>query len=390
MTGARLVHVTTTDMSLDWLLRPQLEAFGRAGYDVIGVSAPGPHVASLEAAGIRHVAVPSLTRAMSPAQDLRALNDLRRVFRRLSPDIVHTHNPKPGVLGRVAARAAGVPHVVNTVHGLYALPEDRFAKRALVYGLERLATTCSDAELLQNEEDVDALRHAGVPHRKMTVLGNGVDLARFDPAAVDPGTRDRLRSAWGIGPDTTVIGVVGRLVWEKGYRTVFAAAERLRDRDCRFVIVGPDEPDKVGAVDAEARAAAEAAGVVFLGRRDDMVDLYAAFDVFALASHREGFPRSAMEASAMGLPVVASDVRGCRQVVAHGRTGALFAVGDVDAFARALVPLIENDDRRRRTGAAARERACRYFDERDVIATTLRTYDWLLARQRAGVAVASA
>lgn len=390
MTAARVVHVTTTDMSLDWLLRPQLEAFVQAGYDVVGVSAPGPHVAALEASGIRHEAVPSLTRAMSPAQDLRALNDLRRVFRRLRPDIVHTHNPKPGVLGRLAARAAGVPHVVNTVHGLYALPEDRLTKRALVYGLEGLAATCSDAELLQNEEDVAALRRVGVPHRKITVLGNGVDLERFDPASVGPDSRARLRDEWGIGPDTAVIGVVGRLVWEKGYRTVFAAAERLRDRDCRVVVVGPDEPDKPGGIDRDARAAAEAAGVVFLGRRDDMVDLYAAFDIFALASHREGFPRSAMEASAMGLPVVATDVRGCRQVVVDGRTGTLFALDDVDGLVRALVPLVENDERRARMGAAARVRALRHFDDRAVVATTLRTYDWLLARQGVGVAVASA
>lgn len=380
MTGPRLVHLTTTDMSLDWLLRPQLEAFERAGYEVIGVSAPGPHVPALEASGVAHVAVDSLTRSVSPTADLRALWDLYRTFRRLRPDIVHTHNPKPGVLGRLAARAAGVPVVVNTVHGLYALPEDRVRKRAAVYGLERLAATCSDAELLQNPEDLPVLRRLGVPHARLSVLGNGVDLDRFDPAAVRPGTRARLRDSLGIAEHTVVIGVVGRLVREKGYDTVFAAARALAGRDCCVVVVGPEEPDKAGAVGAADRAAAERDGVRFLGRRDDMVDLYAAFDVYLLASHREGFPRSAMEASAMGLPVVATDIRGCRQVVADGRSGVLFPVDDVDALVTALTALVDDGERRARMGEAARRRALEHFDQRDVIASTLRTYDWLLAR----------
>ena len=98
-----LVHLTTTDMSLDWLLRPQLEAFRDAGYDVVAMSAPGPHVAALEASGIRHHPIPSLTRSMAPGRDVKAMWELHRAFRSLRPAIVHTHNPKPGIFGRVAA-----------------------------------------------------------------------------------------------------------------------------------------------------------------------------------------------------------------------------------------------------------------------------------------------
>ncbi|MGZ4785922.1 MAG: glycosyltransferase, partial [Acidimicrobiales bacterium] len=116
----RVVHVTTTDMSLAWLLGPQLRAFADAGYDVVGVSAPGPYVAELEAGGIRHVPLRHATRSMAPHHDVLAFVELRRVLRGLQPDIVHTHNPKPGWYGRVAARSVGVPVVVNTVHGLYA------------------------------------------------------------------------------------------------------------------------------------------------------------------------------------------------------------------------------------------------------------------------------
>ena len=381
MSALRLVHLTTTDMSLDWLLRPQLEAFSDAGYEVIGMSAPGSHVSALEASGIRHVPIDSLTRAISPGRDLRAIRDLHRAFRELEPTIVHTHNPKPGVFGRIAARAAGVPAIVNTVHGLYALPEDGLAKKAVVYSLERIAAACSHAELLQNPEDLPVLRRLGVPHERLTVLGNGVDLDRFDPER-SSGGRERVRTELGIAPSTVVIGLVGRLVWEKGYRAVFEAAVRLRGLDVAFVVVGPNEPDKSGAVPEAAIEEAEAEGVRFLGSRDDMVDLYDAFDVYALASHREGYPRSAMEAAAMGLPVVATDIRGCRQVVADGETGMLVPVDDGAALAEVLRRLVLDHRLRRRQGRAARDRALEHFDDRAVIATTLRTYDEVLDRRR--------
>ncbi len=375
-------------MSLDWLLRPQLEAFADAGFQVIGMSAPGPHVAALTASGIEHVAVKSLTRAMSPTRDLRAFRELRAALRRVQPDIVHTHNPKPGLLGRVAARSVGVPVVVNTVHGLYALPEDPLAKRLVVYGLERVAATCSDAELLQSPEDLPVLRRLGIPHAKLSVLGNGIDLDRFRPGAVTPGARERIRAELGVDDSTVVVGVVGRLVWEKGYATVFEAAREMVDDNCCFVVVGPAEPDKAGAVSAADRREAATSGVRFLGARDDMVDVYSAFDVYALASHREGFPRSAMEAAALSLPVVATDIRGCRQVVADGATGFLFAVDDTAGLVGALRRLVDDPRRRRQFGAAARRRAEEHFDDRDVIAKTLRTYDWLLGTRAERVVTA--
>lgn len=379
MSRPRLVHLTTTDMSLDWLLRPQLEAFADAGFEVIGMSAPGPHVDALVASGIQHHAIHSLTRSVAPVRDARAIAELYRAFRKIRPDIVHTHNPKPGVFGRLAARAARVPIVLNTVHGLYATPEDRKRKRAVVYGLEKLAASCSNHELLQNPEDLPVLRRLRIPHEKLTVLGNGVDLSRFNREDGDLAAGSRLRKDLGIDPSTVVIGLVGRLVWEKGYRAVFEAARLLHERNCVFVVVGPDEPGKSAAVGPADRAAAEVHGVRFLGQRTDMVDLYRLFDVYALASHREGFPRSAMEASAMGLPVVATDIRGCRQVVADGVTGTLVPVDNGVALAAALGDLVDNASLRTRQGLAAAERALAEFDDRRVIKTTLGIYEDLLA-----------
>src|SRR5688572_28779490 len=183
-TAPTVVHVTTIDMSLELLLGPQLEAIGQAGYRVIGASAPGPYVEALCRRGIAHVPLAHATRAMAPLEDARALIELVWLFRRLRPAIVHTHNPKPGLYGRIAARIARVPVVINTVHGLYALPGDPWPKRAVVYGLERLAATCSQAELLQNPEDLPTLRRLRVPEERLAVLGNGIDLRRFDPTTV--------------------------------------------------------------------------------------------------------------------------------------------------------------------------------------------------------------
>ncbi len=379
----RLVHVTTTDMSLELLLGPQLSAFVDAGYDVVGASAPGRYVDAIEARGVRHVPLRHATRSMAPHHDAAALLELRRLFRDLRPDVVHTHNPKPGVYGRLAARAAHVPAIVNTVHGLYALPEDRRAKRYLVYGLERLAATASDAELVQNPEDVPTLRRLGIAADKITVLGNGVDLTRFRPDRLDATARRAQRAAWGADDDTVVVGVVGRLVWEKGYRELFAAARALAGHTprIRFVVVGGLDAAKADQLGPEDLAAIERdADLVGLGHRDDVDDLYGAMDVFVLASYREGFPRAAMEAAASGVPVVATDIRGCRQVVDDGRTGLLVPPRDAVALADAIGRLAADTPTRTAMRTAALTKARAEFDDRRVVATTLATYDRLLAR----------
>jgi glycosyltransferase involved in cell wall biosynthesis len=385
-TRPTLVHLTTTDISLDWLLGPQLLAFAEAGYDVVGISAvtdDDAHVRAIESAGHRHVALRHGTRSMAPHHDVAALAELYRVLCDLRPDIVHTHNPKPGVYGRVAARAARVPVVVNTVHGLYALPGDRWAKRAVVYGLERAAASCSDAELLQNPEDLPVLLGLGVPERKITVLGNDIDLARFEPNRVDPRAAHRIRDEVGAADGDVVCGLVGRLVAEKGYREFFEAVARVRDDhpELLVVVVGPDDPAKADAITSAEKVRAERDGrIVFLGSRTDMVELYSAMDVYALASHREGFPRSAMEAAAMGLPILATDIRGCRQVVDHGRTGLLVPPRDRRMLGEGLRHLLSDGLRRQAMGRAARAKARREFDQDRVIETTLATYDRLAGR----------
>jgi glycosyltransferase involved in cell wall biosynthesis len=381
-TRPRLVHLTTTDMSLAWLLAPQLVAFEAAGYEVIGVSAPGPFVDQLADLGVRHVPLARATRAMDPRADLAAARELLEVLRDLRPDILHTHNPKPGWYGRPLGRLAQVPIVVNTVHGLYAAPDDPLGKRAVVYALERFAAACSHAELVQNAEDVETLAHLGVPRQKMRLLGNGIDLTRFDPARFDASERAAIRAELGAPDEAVVVGTVGRLVQEKGIVEVLEAARRghRRDGKLHWALVGPAEPDKADAVSVDALDRARADGVALLGQRDDVDRLYAGMDVFVLASHREGFPRAAMEAAAMGVPVIATDIRGCRQVVDDGVTGRLVPPRDAAALADAVDELAGDAARREEMGRAARAKARREFDQQRVIDITLGLYAELIDR----------
>lgn len=382
----RLVHVTTTDISLELLLGPQLQAFGAAGYEVMGISAPGEFVETIETRGVRHIAMRNATRSMDPSADLAAIGELHRLFRRLRPDIVHTHNPKPGLYGRIAAGTARVPVVINTVHGLYALPEDDWKKKAVVYSLERIASVFSDAELVQNPEDMITLRSVlREPASKLTLLGNGVDLERFGRDGFDDqggaaAVRERIRTELGASDTTVVVGAVGRLVLEKGYAELLEAWEQVhRDHDdAMLVIAGPVDQAKADSVPPAMVERAQRSGVKFLGMRDDVEELYLGLDLYVLASHREGFPRSAMEAAATGLPIVATDIRGCRQVVDHGLTGLLVPARSPRELAGALGRLVADVDLRGRMAMSAVDKARTDFDQQHVIQRTLRTYERLL------------
>lgn len=359
----RVAHLTTVDMSLELLLGPELEADLEAGFDVIGISAPGPYVPALRRRGVIHVATPSLTRSWQLGADLRAARELLRALRQLELDVLHTHTPKAGVLGRTLGRLAGVPVVVNTCHGLWAQRSDPAPKRAVVLAAEAVAGWCSDAELYQNDDDRRRMRPLVGSGRQRTV-GNGVDLGRFRP---DEDARRRVREELGVADEEVLVGGVGRRVAEKGVAEFAASARALSER-ARFVWVGPDDPGK------SDRLAELEAGVGFLGSRDDMPAIYSALDVFALPSYREGFSRSAMEAAACGCAIVVTDIRGCREIGEPGREVLRVPPGDADALTGAVRRLLDDAGLRERLAAAARERAAAAFDQGAVAAASMEAY----------------
>jgi glycosyltransferase involved in cell wall biosynthesis len=356
----RLAHLTTVDMSLALLLATELRVDVEHGFEVFGISAPGPFVPEVEALGVHHVAVPSLSRAWSLAADARAARELWQVLRRLDLDVLHVHNPKTGVLGRILGRLAGVPVVLNTCHGLWVRFDSPPVKKAAVYAAEALAAAFSDAELYQNDADRMAMRRF-VRHRKQRTVGNGVDLDRF---RYDEEGRARVREQWGVGPDDVVVGGVGRLVAEKGIDTFVDVATALAHR-AAFVWVGPSDAAK-----GDALAPPDGA-VRFVGLRADMPAVYSAVDVFVLPSHREGFSRSAMEAAACRCALVLSDIRGCREIGDRGTHLLLATPGDAVAFTEAVARLVDDPAERARLARAAEARARDAFDQRHVAAQSL-------------------
>jgi glycosyltransferase involved in cell wall biosynthesis len=376
----KVAHLTTVDSTLWYLLRPQLLAVVEAGDEAVGISAPGPWVEAIERDGVRHVTLPTSTRGRSLRADVRAAMDLWRILRAERFDVLHTHNPKPGLYGRVAGRLAGVPVVVNTNHGLHFGSGGR-VRRMAVLTLEGIAARFSDVELVQNPEDLDLLtRWRLYSPRRTSLLGNGVDLARFRPAD-DAAERAAARAALGAEDGQIVVGCVGRLVTEKGHLDLIEAARALDER-YRVVVIGPPDPDKSDALTPAQLTSAATAGIRLLGLRDDVDLLYRGMDVFVLPSYREGFPRATMEAAASGLPTVATDIRGCRQVVDDGVTGLLVPVRSPARLAAAIRELGEDDERRTAMGAAAVSRARTSFDEVRIVETVLDAYRRGAARRR--------
>lgn len=379
----RVAHVAVIDATVRWLLLPQLKALRAQGYDVTAISASGPWKAEIEAEGIHHIAWPHVTRAWSPRSDVLALRELVRILKREQFDLVHTHTPKGGILGRVAARIARTPHVVNTVHGLYATREDPWTRKLPVLALEWGAARLSALELYQSGEDLAWSRRLGVARAGRSVLlGNGTDLQHFDATLVGPDRLARLRREFGVPDDALVVGTVGRLVREKGYTELSLAAREVRKAvpNAFFLAVGPGdlvERDRFAAASASSR------DLFFTGMRTDVRDLLALMDVFVLATWREGMPRSAIEASAMGRAMVLTDIRGCREVARDGVEAILVPRQDARALTHAITRLLRDDLLRASLGSAARTRALDLFDEKRVEDVLVSEYRGLLRDGRA-------
>lgn len=378
--------MTTVDMSLRYLLLSQLRALARSGYEVHGISADGPDARVIEAEGFPHHPVP-LTRRLTPLRDAMALASLVRVMRSEHFDIVHTHTPKAGLLGQIAARLAGVPIVVNTIHGFYFHEHTPPAQRAMWIAIEWIAGRCSDLVLSQNPEDLaTAIQHGFVTPDRIRCIGNGIDIERFSRDRLDPAHQASLRAALGLTPDDLIVGFVGRLVGEKGIAELLEAAQLVSKHEprARFLIIGPRD-DKDDSFDpARATDMGLDSIVRFAGMRDDMPELYALMDVFVLPSHREGFPRSPMEASAMGVPCIVTDIRGCREVVRAEQNGLLVPCRDAKALAVAISRLLVDAQLRQAMGERARAIAEANFDERRIHALVLSEYARLMADQADG------
>lgn len=360
----RIAQVATAAMSVRYLLLDHIQRLLTEGYEVEAVCADDESADVVERQGIVVRRVP-FVREPAPVADVRTIRALWSLFRERRYDVVHSHTPKAGLLAPVAAQLARVPFVLHTVHGLLFHDRSTWKEKLLGSACELWSAKFSDRLLSQSQEDIGVIQrfHLKAPER-VELIGNGIDVSRFHPD-VRRDTRSIVRAELGIDDDEIIFGMVGRLVREKGFVEFHAAMQEvMRDRRrVRTLIIGSED---VGQSDALTRASfvskLDPSRVIWLGHRNDLPRMYSAMDVFALPSYREGIPRTLMEASAMGLPVVATNIRGCREVAPNELSGLLVEPRQVPGLVRALCRLADDPALRLRLGEAGRARIVAQFN----------------------------
>ncbi len=375
----KLLHITTIPMSLTFF-RGQVGYMKERGLHVHALSSPGP---DLDAFGQREgveVSAVEMSRRVTPLRDLLAIARLVREMRRIRPTIVHAHTPKGGMLGMVAAFIYRAPVRIYHMRGL-PLMGATGVRRRLLWLSEWLACRLAQSVLCVSHSVRDEAIGAGIcPPAKIKVLcggsGNGVDSrGRFDPDAQGPEVRVATRTKLGIPANAVVVGFVGRLVRDKGIVELAEAWNMVRSRHegAHMLLVGPFEPQ-----DPVPRATElllrEDPRIHLAGMDWNTPPLYAAMDLVALPSYREGFPNVPLEAAAMGLPVVTTRIPGCTDAVADGVTGTLVAPRDAEGLARALADYIDDPALRHAHGAAGRERVQREFRQEAIWEALLEEY----------------
>lgn len=382
----KVIHVTASPLSLGFL-RAQAGFMAVHEIELEFVSSPGE---ALEAFG-RSEGVPvhpvPMSRSVTPLRDLRSLGRLVRLFRELRPDLVHAHTPKAGLLGMLAAAAAGVERRVYHLRGMPATTARR-PVRELLLGSDRLACSLAHRVLAVSHSLREEVIASGLcPDGKITVIGRGsgqgVDAGRrFQPSRFPPEKRRALRARWGIGTEDVVVGFVGRLALDKGLAELWEAWEVLsqRHQPLRLLLVGAQDARAPLPVNLHRLFSADDR-VHELGWIQDVAEAYAVMDILALPTHREGFPNVLLEAAAMEVPVVASCVTGCVDAVVTGETGVLVPAGRSGSLGDALEQYITEPERRRQHGRAGRARVVEHFSPEQIWQGILTEYE-ALARRR--------
>ncbi len=368
---------------LSGVQRAMLEMFKQLDRDRyqlhVACQQPGPLTVELARQGVACHYVPALDRPIHPLRDARAYWQLRRLFLEHRFHLVHTHSSKPGLLARIAARRAGVPRVVHHVHG-FAFHDFSPAYERWAYGtLEKLAGAYCDRVIFVNRELRElAIRRRLLPAEKCLTIHNGVNLKKFSPTS-RARLRTEARNTLGLTSDEVIILVIGQLDRQKQSLILPEIAARLDvhrpSAGWRMLVVGSgplerEMANRLHELDLTRR-------VRLIGWQDDPAQIYAAADIVLLPSLWEGLSLTLLEAQASGLPIVASDITGNREVVTP-RSGITCSPRDASAYAAALGRLIDTRDLCEAMGAAGRQRAAAHFDGSVCLRRVADLYDQLL------------
>jgi glycosyltransferase involved in cell wall biosynthesis len=384
----KILQICGMDTYLHDFLLPLVDKLEAEGYDVTSSAARDKYSKNLIKKGYQIANVP-IERKMFSLQNIKAFFKLIKLMRKEEFDAVHVHNPIASVLGRTAAKIASVPMVIYTAHGFYFHDKMPDYKYYFYLTIEKImGKYFTDYIFTQSEEDkASAVEENIIAADKVKTIGNGVDTSIFNPQQVSDSKLKKMRAEFKTAEDEQIICFIGRLVREKGILELMEAFEKIIEENdqVKLMIVGDAASDRDQETKKILKELLEKEKfrdkIIMTGYRKDIPALIALSDLFVLPSHREGMPRSIIEAMMMAKPVVATNIRGCREEVVDSRTGYLVPVEAPAELAAKISKILSDAELKESMGQAGRKRALELYDEDKVIERQLEVLDRLLDNQ---------
>jgi glycosyltransferase involved in cell wall biosynthesis len=349
----RLLRITTVPISLHILLKGQLEFMQQNGFEVLAVSAAGPEVDHLRKQGIAHIDIP-MTRKITPVRDLLSLIRLIRLMRKYRPDLVHTHTPKAGLLGMLAARLCNVPVRLHTIAGLPLMERKGLVRKLLLF-TEWITYACASA-IYPNSVALAGFINNNIRTRTPArVIGkgstNGIDTGHFSRTPELQAEAGRIRDQYGISSADVVFAFVGRIVRDKGISELVKAFKTTRSSHhgpakLYLMLIGTFEQEIDPLPESDLKFLHEDPSVILAGFQQDVRPWIIASDIFVFPSYREGFPNVVMQSCCLEVPCIVSDINGCNEIIRHDETGLIVPAKNELALSAAMSRLAGNADQR--------------------------------------------
>ncbi len=377
----KICQIVSSSMTLRFMLFDQIKFLRNKGYEVHAVCSPGKWTGDIKKEGIKVKEI-VFKRKISFLSDIISFFKLYFYFRREKFDIIHTHTLKPEFFGQIAGKLARVPIIFNTLHGFDFEDDASPVKKKFFIILEKIAAKCSTAIFSIGREIIkSAIREGLAAPEKFIYLGRDIDTDRFDPNKYGSEFIRKSRISLGVSPDSIVLGIVARLVAEKGFLELFGAMRDLlkSEKNISLLVVGPVEPEKKDSINLSiVKNYGIDKNVFFLGEKSNVEEIYPLIDIFILPTHREGLGAAILEASAMQRPVIASSVGGCIEAVDNGKTGLLIPARNERMLIDAIRSLLYDEEKRFQMGILGREKVIKEFSKEIVLARLGEKYNYFL------------
>ena len=381
MTKKTLIRITTVPSSMGGLLKGQLK-FMTQYYKVIGISSTANGMLDKVSSSQAIDTIPvEMTRKITPLKDLVAAYKLYKIFKRERPYIVHTHTPKAGTLGMIAAKLSGVPNRLHTIAGL-PLVEAKGPKRTLLNLVEKITYACA-TKIYPNSfglQDI-ILENKFTNKSKLKVLGNGssngIITSYYDKSLYSDSEKLKLKENLGISPNDFAFVFVGRLVADKGLNELIGAFVNIEKQfnNVKLLLVGPYESDMDPLSNTTMEIIEKHDKIIALGWQDDVRPYFAISNGLVFPSYREGFPNVVLQAAAMKLPCIVTNINGCNEIIINNKNGIVIPVKNTQALFDSMKQLyMLPKDERLRMGDISRVNIVSKFEQKFVWEAILNEY----------------